>query len=215
MKSRLLSEVGGIAHAFGTLHESLPEPFREGFIFPRWRQNHGTQSVRVDTAGQDCKEADALYSFRHGLPVAVVTADCVPILMARRSGDGVAAVHAGWRGTRARILKILWENLMYEGERPEEWVAAIGPAIGPCCYEVSEVLSDDFAQQFSEWDPGIVVPRKRHLDLPGINEAELKSIGLHQVEVLRACTRCSSDPVFHSFRREGGGTRQWSVIMRE
>ncbi len=150
-----------------------------------------------------------------GVPIGIVTADCVPILMARRSGGAVAAIHAGWRGTRARILNVLWERLKQDGENPRDWCAAIGPAIGPCCYEVSEDLAQAFSSEFSWVGKNIAVPRERILDLPAINAAELREIGLEQVDLIRACTRCSGNPAhpdFHSYRREGGGTRQYSLI---
>lgn len=111
-------------------------------------------------------------------------------------------------GTRSRILRELWRVLLSRGESPSEWVASIGPAIGPCCYEVSEDLAADFAQAFA-------IPRNRTLDLPALNQAELLDIGVSEVELLRACTRCSGipgDETYHSFRREGGGKRQYSYI---
>lgn len=216
LKSKLLSQVPGIHHGFGGRNENVPAHLAIEWNAKRaaWKQVHGAAFAEVRESGQACGEVDALWTRKPGLPIAVVTADCVPVLLARRDGGAVAAVHAGWRGTRARILRRLFEGLAAAGEAPGDWVAAIGPAIGPCCYEVSEDLARDFAAQFAE--VGGAVPRRRHLDLPAINRAELRSIGLFDVEVIRACTRCSMDgdgkPLFHSYRREGGGTRQYSVI---
>ena len=146
-----------------------------------------------------------------------MTADCIPVLMANKRGTCIAAIHAGWRGTRAHTLIHLWNELRIRKEHPRDWVAAIGPAIGPCCYEVSEELAEDFYDEFKYLDPSgrLAVPTSRRLDLQSINAAELRKIGLAEVEILPYCTRCSVAPLFHSYRREGGGTRQWSIIRIE
>ena len=213
LKSKLLSQIPGIEHGFGSRLEELPAQFQASWNEKKaiWKQTHGIACARIETSGQACGEVDALYSMQPEIPVAVMTADCVPILMARKDGGCVAAIHAGWRGTRSHILRELWKKFANEGEKPENWLAAIGPAIGPCCYEVSEELSQDFLAEFGPF----AVPSYRHLDLPAINQAELHKIGIEKVELLRACTKClllDGEPRFHSFRREGSGTRQWSAI---
>jgi YfiH family protein len=216
-KSKLLASVTGIDHVFATLPERIPEEFGWTTLRPRWRQVHGTQGSEVFHAQQDCGEVDSLWTATPGLPVAATSADCVPILLARKDGTRVAAVHAGWRGTQARILSALWLKLRASGEKPRDWVAAIGPAIGPCCYEVSETLALEFRREFG-W---LAVPSHRRLDLPLINALELHEIGLEELELLRACTRCArtSDDeaagdgfAFRSFRREGKGAPQHSII---
>ncbi len=221
LKSKLLTSIPGIEHGFGSRNEPMPRPFENRWeeLKPRWKQNHGTSCIEVKAPSQECGEVDALYSRQASLPIAVVTADCVPVLMARKDGAAVAAIHAGWRGTEAQILRQLWTQLESQGESPSEWVAAIGPAVGPCCYEVSEELAEKFTTKFANLGHGLAVPQERHLDLPAINKAELELIGLAQVDLLRACTMCSQEPdlgnfKFFSYRREGKGTRQWSVISR-
>lgn len=217
--SSLLSEIPDLIHGFGTRDSPIPKEIESSWIRsrPRWRQVHGVSVAEVQEAEQECGEIDAIFARRKGLPIAVVTADCVPILLARRKGGAVAAVHAGWRGTRARILTRLWDRLSSLGEEPSQWVAAIGPAIGPCCYEVSEELGDDFAREFGSGFVARGQTERPLLDLSAINEAELRRIGLGGIEQLRNCTRCSvnssGEPLFHSFRREGGGTRQYSMIL--
>lgn len=217
LQSALLSRVPGVLHGFGSLDEEVPALLSELWQKqrPAWKQVHGTAGAEVRAPGEACGEVDALWTARARQPIAVVSADCVPILLAHRSGRKVAAVHAGWRGTRARILSELFASLMAQGDSPGEWVAATGPAIGPCCYEVSEELALDFAREFAAAGEGVAVPRFRHLDLPAINAFELRQLGLAEVEILRACTCCSvgpGGPLFHSYRREGGGTRQYSMI---
>lgn len=218
-KSDLLAKVPGLSHGFGTRDEPIPNGMMEEWKFsaPRWKQVHGVECAEVLVSHQDCGEVDALLTRKSGLPIAVVTADCVPILLARRSGGAIAAVHAGWRGTLARITRIVWQKLALLGEVPSEWVAAIGPAIGPCCYEVSEELAEEFSRKFDpSFGASLAVPRYRTLDLPAIHQADLLSMGFHQVDLMRACTRCAVDsekPIFHSYRREGGGTRQFSMLL--
>ena len=127
----------------------------------------------------------------------------------------MAAIHAGWRGTRARILRKLWSELSLQGEKPADWGAAIGPSIRACCYQVTDELIAGFQEEFSELDPERVSPANRMLDLQAINHSELLALGLAFVDRLDFCTRCTrdqSDFRFHSYRREGSGTRQYSAI---
>jgi YfiH family protein len=142
----------------------------------------------------------------------VQTADCVPILLAAKDGSAAAAVHAGWRGTFARILPELAGTLTKEGYDLSNWVAAIGPCIGECCYEVSEELALDFRRKFDALNIETETSRPRHLNLARINAAELQKLGIGAVETLPHCTRCSTKPRFNSYRRDGSGGRQWSVI---
>ena len=220
LKSAILDSVPGIQHGFGVRAEPLPLVFSATWEARRWRgkQVHGTQAVELREPGQDAGETDAVMTWELGIPAAVQTADCVPVLLARQDGRAVAAVHAGWRGARARILARLWEKLHLRGEEPRQWVAAIGPSIGPCCYEVSPELAEDFAKNFKTFGVERIVPKHRHLDLAALQEAELKLAGIGAVEIIRACTRCARDsqgqPLLHSYRVEGSGVRQWSVIER-
>jgi YfiH family protein len=214
LESELLKSIPGIRHGFGTLGEEFPSIFEQS-PWPKWRQVHGAAVAELKAMDQDCGDVDALWTAQPGACVAVVTADCVPVLVARADGARVAAIHAGWRGTRARVVRALFDAL---AESPRDYVAAVGPAIGPCCYEVSEELADEFAATFAGHGAGVAVPRHRHLDLPAINAAELRALGVGRVDLIRACTRCvrrDGQFLFHSYRREGGGTRQFSVIGRK
>jgi len=213
VQSSLLSGVPGLTHGFGTREEPIPSEILDAWeaLKPSWKQVHKADVAHVIYAHQKCGEVDALWTREFGLPISVITADCVPILLARKDGKAAAAVHAGWRGTRAHILNALWEKLRAQGESPKDWVAAVGPAIGPCCYEVSEEIAQDFEREFGTYGKSLAVPRHRILDLPAINAKELERSGVAQVDLLRHCTRCNE--AFHSYRREGGGTRQYSMVM--
>jgi YfiH family protein len=167
---------------------------------------HGTRIAEARAAREELGECDGIVSLAPGLPIAVTSADCVPILAARRDGGAVAALHSGWRGTLAGAAGELVRALRERGEDPARWVAAVGPAIGPCCYEVSVEL----AREFGELET-------RMLDLPARNAAQLRAAGIGEVELLRACTRCARDergaPLYASYRRDGRGQQQRSVIV--
>lgn len=216
--SPLLAAIPGIEHAFGSRSESVPESFLAAWPdeFPQWKQVHGVRVVEARFAREDLGECDGSVCFVPGLSIAATSADCVPILFARRDGRAVAALHAGWRGTIAGASTELVRVLVSRGEDVSQWCAAIGPAIGPCCYEVSTELADGFARAFAAMGDAVAVPSERRLDLPAINAHQLRAAGLGTVETLRACTRCSLDvdgtPLFASYRREGRGLQQRSAI---
>jgi YfiH family protein len=218
LTSKLLSQIPGIQHGFGTLKEEVPHSLQAVWksAHPSWRQIHGKTVLEVTKPLETDLEADGFWTNKIGLPVGVISADCVPILLARADGEKVGAIHAGWRGTKAQISTHFFES---QKEDPRKWVAAVGPAIGECCYEVSEELADQFSAQFRPISAQ-AVPRFRHLALAEINAWELKRLGVLQVEILKYCTFCSRDPLqsdspyLHSYRREGGKTRQYSVIFR-
>lgn len=216
LMSEYLKNVPGVLHGFGTLEEPLPHIVSTTWESnrPQWQQVHGDSVAQVCAPGEDCGSVDALFTSLFQVPIAVKTADCVPILVAHQSGEIIGAVHSGWRGTKKRILFRLWEKLKTFDPRPSHWIGAIGPSIGPCCYEVSEDLAEEFKKEFTDIGSNIAVPHHRVLDLPAIQNQFLKQIGFEKIDLLRNCTRCSTNPKFHSYRREGGGTRQWSVIIR-
>ncbi|RKH51533.1 peptidoglycan editing factor PgeF [Corallococcus sp. AB050B] len=150
-------------------------------------------------------EADALWTEGEGSWVAVGTADCVPVLLVDPRGRRVAAVHSGWKGTDLEISARTVETLVARGSRPEDLLAAVGPCIQACCYEVSPELGDRFRARFG----GEVVREgaKPHLDLPRAVKASLLKAGLKpaHVDVLQACTACDPDRFF-SHRRDAGRT---------
>jgi YfiH family protein len=174
-----------------------------GLEFARVRQVHGKRIVPGLAPSPPRDEADGVTSSTVGLAACVAVADCVPILLARPDGRAVAAVHAGWRGTLARIAAEGVRALATggDGEAP---LAVIGPSIGPCCYQVSEDLADQFAAAFG---PRVIQRGARgpHLDLWVANERALRDAGVVRVAQLRRCTACEPR-LFYSHRRDGGRT---------
>jgi YfiH family protein len=144
-----------------------------------------------------CGEGDALVTEEAGLALSVVTADCVPVLVA--GPEGLAAIHAGWRGIVGKIIPKALERMK---GRPAEWTAWVGPAIGACCYEVDEEVA---GQIIGASGPEVAIPGpagKPHLDLPGAARLQLVQTGVGNVIVLPRCTRCDEATLW-SYRRNG------------
>src|SRR5512138_2897581 len=177
-----------------------------GLEFARVRQVHGARVVHLRRPTEPADEADAVVSTDPGLAACISVADCVPVLLADLGSGAVAAVHAGWRGTIARVSHAALRALAgLPGAAPDRLVAAIGPSIGPCCYEVSPDLADRFSREI-----GPVVrggPGRPHLDLWEANRRLLIEAGLRpeQVEVVGRCTSCEAG-TFFSHRRDRGRT---------
>ena len=148
---------------------------------------------------------DALWTDQAGLALSVITADCVPLLLAAPGHGRVAAVHAGWRGIVAGVVERVVDAL---GVPPNELDAWIGPAIGVCCYEVGEDVAERVVEATG---PEVVAPGRRlgpgrrpHLDLPGAARHQLTRAGVPAPRVVVRCTRCDGDRLW-SYRREGRG----------
>ena len=161
-------------------------------------------------------EADGFVSDASDIAVAVRAADCVPLLMADRVRGVVAAVHAGWRGTAARVAVAAIQALQREfGSGPADLIVAIGPSIGPCCYEVGSELVDAFAGAGHErylidrWFLAPAPPRgsrersKLRLDVAGANRDQLVLAGVpeEQIHLSGLCTAMHLD-VLTSYRAE-------------
>jgi polyphenol oxidase len=149
----------------------------------------------VPPGGDRFSEGDGLVTNTPGMLVGVRTADCVPILIADERTRAVASVHAGWRGTAQNIVGAAVRELITRfGSKAEDLHAAVGPSIGPCCYEVGVEVARQFDTPEPEGDT-------RKIDLPGINEIQLRDAGVTDVWVARECTFCESGK-YYSFRRE-------------
>jgi YfiH family protein len=193
----------------------------------RVRQVHG-RTVRVlgrkTTTAVDAgfmPEADAVASDVAGTVLAVQAADCVPILMADARVGAAAAVHAGWRGTSAGVASATVDTLSREfGTHPEDLVAAIGPSIGPCCYEVGAELvaafraagasEDRLARWFTPSADG-----SWRLDLWTANYDQLIDAGLrpHHVHRCWLCTKTHAD-LFDSYRADGPHAGRMAALIR-
>lgn len=178
-------------------------------------QVHGPVVHVADAELPHGTQGDALVAATAGTPIGVLTADCAPILLADAKTGVVAAVHAGWKGTVARVAQAAVATMVERyGVDPANLTAAIGPAIGPCCFEVGdEVIDATRANPWEGWEAAVRPgPRRNHLDLFAANAAQLRAVGVGAVHASGLCTACDA-ATFYSWRRDGGVTgRMQSVI---
>ena len=190
-----------ISHGFGVRGAREPA----GLVRPR--QVHGRAVAEATAHGPRPLEADAIVSGDPSLPVAVVTADCVPVLVAARSGRWVAAVHAGWRGLAAGVVEAGIDALR-ERAAGEALRAALGPYIRPCCYEVDEPVLAGLAARFGDALEAALHPARAghaRVDLGVLVRLDLERAGIAPQATggaAAACTRCDAQR-FHSYRRDG------------
>jgi polyphenol oxidase len=197
-------DLGAVDGNWGRLRQET------GLTFARVRQVHGCRVVRREdpvAQADQADEADAVITSRPGLAACVLTADCAPVLIGDPRTGAVAAVHAGWRGTLARAAARAVEALVRDfGVQPENLLAAIGPAIGPCCYEVSPDLAKRFVDEIGP-SVSMVHPRAPRVDLWSANEVVLREAGVspERIEIIDRCTACDAESFF-SHRRDGPRT---------
>jgi hypothetical protein len=232
LRSPLLAQLG-IVHGFTT--KALPIPFRSSdrprgdrplpwgplldavgapaFEVAVVEQVHGDTPVRVGALGgpTPAGRGDILLTRVPGVLLCVRVADCVPVLIV--APGAVAAVHAGWRGTALGAVLRAVEALVREtGAAPAEMVAAIGPSIGPCCYETGEEVVEALSARVPVSCFVSTGPAGRpYVDLRAANMELLRSAGVGAVDVIQACTRC--DGRFHSYRGDGGYLGQQAGLV--
>lgn len=143
--------------------------------------------------------ADALVTAKSGMLLAIVTADCAPILLADREAGVVGAAHAGWRGAHGGVIENTVEAMIGLGAARERIAAAIGPCIAQASYEVDEGFRAQFAEEDARFfAPG--APGHWQFDLPGYVAARLDRAGVGQVEAL-GCDTYADPARFYSYRR--------------
>jgi hypothetical protein len=152
----------------------------------RVKQVHGNDVVRRDAADEPWPVADALWTDRAGVLLGVAAADCVPVLVADPEGP-IGAAHAGWEGTTKRVAAALVDALVGAGASRERLVAALGPAIGPCCYVIGEERARTVADRIGE---GSLRRRGENIvmDLWTANTQQLRDAGVTRIEISGICT---------------------------
>jgi YfiH family protein len=169
----------------------------------RLAMNRQVHSAKVNRAiaGERGREGDGLWTDEPGTPMLKLTADCLPIALARRTGrPALALLHAGRMGLLAGVVEAGVEAL-----GGDDLAAAVGPGIGPCCYEIGDDIAAAYRARF-----GDKILRGRNLDLWTAAERILREAGVESVERVDMCTACSTD--FFSHRRDGGVTGRQGVI---
>ena len=223
-----LDAIEGVAHAFSTRraeHTSLTlgptssdNPMipinRSRFLaaagVPGWpilklKQTHSNivHNMTDTWSSNEPLEGDAAVTAVRGAVLSIQTADCVPILIADRHARVVAAIHAGWRGTAARIAQHTVELLTKTySVSASELTAVIGPHNAVCCYEVGE----DVVQAVQDPDSFVRRPEweKPHFNQASANQRQLMDAGIPETQIVTSnlCTQCRAD-LFFSYRREG------------
>ncbi|NVZ19389.1 peptidoglycan editing factor PgeF [Pseudomonas costantinii] len=207
-----LGAIPGVDHGFCTIND----PLRPDDVF-FCKQVHSASVIGWQAGlAANTLEADGVFT-HEDQPIAVITADCLPILIAAKNGETVAAVHGGWKGLQGGIVANAIQRFADEGIAVDQLQVAIGPSIKPCCYEVSEEFVAQFdARQKHLWHhtqaapllmPEIAPPHARQtssvwFDLSGYGVMLLRAAGVkrEQIEVSQVCTYCTS-PSFASYRR--------------
>ncbi len=189
-------------------------------------QIHGDRIVRVDerNAGRGrlkyedaISGTDALITDVPGIPLMLCFADCTPVLLFDPVHRAAAIAHGGWKGTALSIaVKTLRAMEEAYGTRPGDCLAGIGPAIGPCCYEIGEEVAEVFRKAFPDYAGNIISEqdKKIRLDLWKANRLQLENAGLlpEHIDAAGICTSCRSS-TFFSYRAEGPVTGRIAAIM--
>ena len=203
-----------LGYRWGDVPENVAENRRRvamaaGFELSRLQTTRHVHGTRVWFVGDELPEPaefDVLVSARPGDTLGAFAADCIPILFCDPERRVVAAAHAGWRGTVAGVAAIAVRAMTdRHGSRPEDVRVALGPSIGPCCFEVGPEVVDAFQAAL----PGVAAlvvpgPRKPHIDLRVATRTMLERAGVRpsHIDDGPPCTRCDADRFF-SFRRDG------------
>ena len=186
------------------------------------KQVHGDRVFVLDDAKWspekvELEEADALITHLTGTPVAVLTADCVPVILYDPKAHAVGVVHAGRKGTQAALVsKTLSMLSEVYGSRIEDVRMALGPAIGGCCYEVDRTCVEPFKSHYPEWESFVTAQSngKFRLDLLQANVADGQRAGIRKenIHLSGECTSCNNDR-WYSYRREGTTGRIVTLAM--
>jgi YfiH family protein len=208
---RVGDDPAAVAANWQRIRRALP-----GLSFARMRQMHGVGVLRIDAPPLQAEDADGMITAAVGAGLAILTADCVPLLCVAAAEHAVMALHAGWRGTLAGIAAAGLAAAQRElGVGSAAWQVALGPSIGGCCYEVEAHIGRQFVDRWGAmpdaWQPGA---GHGQLDLRAANRHILMAHGVPESQIVDTgdCTACRSDAYF-SHRRSGGRAgRQVSVI---
>ncbi|MDR9437679.1 MAG: peptidoglycan editing factor PgeF, partial [Thiohalophilus sp.] len=178
---------------------------------PGWLQQvHGTRVAVLEQNGRIGLEADAAYSGTPGVICAVLTADCLPVLLCDRAGREVAAVHAGWRGLSGGVIEAALDQFQAPADQILAW---LGPAIGPDVYEIGEEVRSAFVDSDPDNEAAFTTTRPGHwlMDIYALARRRLQQRGVEQISGGDCCTFTDAER-FYSYRRDGVTGRMASVI---
>lgn len=233
---------GGVSPApFASLNLSVSVPDDKAFVYANRRRAYGvfgrdTESVvhahlvhgaKVGRVSQDDNgtwigHTDGIISNEAGCALTMNYADCTPIFLFDPDNHAVGLGHAGWKGTVRDLPGALVRAMTAEfGSDPAKLLAGIGPAIGPCCYEVDEPVISAVRESFTDAESLLlnrqdgetkVDSGRRYFDLPEANRRNLERAGVRRIEMASLCTACRTD-LFFSHRAEQGKTGRFGTIL--
>lgn len=155
---------------------------------------------------------DGLITNERKIAIGLNFADCVPLIFYDKKNQVIASSHAGWRGTVAKIgVKTVEKMVAKYGSNPKDIVALIGPAISKCCFEVGEDVKQKLLASVKQCERSLVCDNM-NMDLKLINELQLRSCGVENIDVSGYCTSCNTD-LFYSYRKENAHTARHSAVI--
>jgi YfiH family protein len=179
------------------------------------RQVHSNRVAMVSTAhaGQVVPNTDGLATNAVGVALLLRFADCQPIMLYDPANHALALIHAGWRGVAQGIARRAVERMQGAFDtRPQDLIAGLGPAIGPCCYTVGHNVASAMGYALHDWNRVMSLEEEMwRFDLPAANAQQLESAGVRHIEQAHLCTACHTDEFF-SHRAEGGRTGRFGVM---
>jgi polyphenol oxidase len=204
-----------VAHNHALLYEALG--LRPQQVVSA-RQVHGAHVARVGAfhGGTVIADTDGLITDEPDTALLMRFADCVPVLLYDPERGAIGLAHAGWKGTLARVAAHAAQALVQElGCRPADIRAAIGPSIGPCCYEVGPEVVAATREAFPA--APTLISRERasghaYLNLWAAVAWQLREVGIEQIETARLCTSCRSD-LFYSHRAQGPAAGRFAAVI--
>lgn len=192
--------------------EKLNIPLKN-LVIPNQTHSDNVEIIENEnTISTSCYDnIDALITNLPNIALALNFADCVPILFYDPMKKVIAAAHAGWRGTVAKIGPKTVEKMITNfSSRPEDIIALIGPAIGKCCFEVQENVLNQLVESIDE--PIEKTFSGMHADLKLINKFQLLASGVKKIDLCEYCTSCQNE-LFFSYRKENAKTARHSAVI--
>lgn len=235
LKHAIFTRRGGISPApFDTLNLSVSVPDEKAYVYANRRRAYGLFGYDTDTVvhahlvhgsdvapvtradnGSWVRHVDGIITDEPGCALTMNFADCAPILLYDRQRRAIGLGHAGWQGAVADLPGALVRAMQQTfGSEPAALLAAVGPCIAACCYEVGEPVISAVEEAFKE--PQTLLVQKEgprpHFDLPQANRRSLTRAGVRGVEMSGLCTACRTD-LFYSHRAEKGRTGRFGALL--
>ena len=185
----------------------------ENFVNPS--QTHSVNIKTAKVGQKDYPECDGLILDNFEQAIFLNFADCTPVIFYDEKLNIGAVSHAGWRGTAGEISKLTVEKMINDfGSKPVDIIAAIGPAISMCCYNVGEDVLEKLLSTVKDKN-GVFEKRENEyfVDLKEINKRQLEQSGVKNIDVCPYCTVCDND-MFFSYRKENATTNRHSAILK-